>query len=234
MGWKDAAEVVTVRRGQAQRVSVRLTPASLRGSFRSRPEGADVILFAGGQEQRLSQKTPLSVDLLPHTRYVVTFEKAGFGTVTQSVQSEESDVEVAVVLEKTAAPRAMRARVEAEAEEFVPSDRNDFTAVREASQPSVTIERVEVPKNPSEDGLAGEAGEGILAIQAKPPCRIFVDDDDTGLTTPQRRLRLPIGTHRITLVNDEHAIRDTFRVRIRPGQVTRQIRDLTDQIREPL
>ncbi len=236
-GYKDVEETVTVRLGQAQRVSLKLVPASLRGNFKSTPIGADVILFADGKEQRLGA-TPVSVDLEPNTTYLVSFEKPGFTTVTQPLQAEEADLELAVTLEKTATPprpvQARTPRVEADAEDFVPSDRADFADVREAMErPTAPVREQPTPTPPAvdDDSIDDEAGEGTLAIQAKPPCRILVDNVDTGRTTPQRSLRLSAGTHRITLVNDEYGIRDSFRVKIRAGQVSRQIRDLTDQIR---
>jgi hypothetical protein len=73
--------------------------------------------------------------------------------------------------------------------------------------------------------------DGTLAISAKPPCRILVDDVDTGLTTPQRALRLPAGRHEITLVNDEFEIRDVSTIDVDAGGALRLVRDLSARIR---
>jgi hypothetical protein len=46
---------------------------------------------------------------------------------------------------------------------------------------------------------------------------VLVDGKPRG-TTPLRRLRLPAGTHRVTLVNDELGYRKSFPVAVKPGR----------------
>ncbi len=77
----------------------------------------------------------------------------------------------------------------------------------------------------------GSGDPGVLMLGAKPPCDIFIDGKKTGLKTPQRVLRLPPGRHKITLINREHKLRDSFRVSIQSGKKTRIIRDMTSKIR---
>lgn len=79
---------------------------------------------------------------------------------------------------------------------------------------------------------AATAGDpGVLMLAAKPPCQIHIDGNKTGLTTPQRLLRLSPGGHRITLTNREHQIRDSFKVSIVSGKKTRIVRDNTSKIK---
>lgn len=84
------------------------------------------------------------------------------------------------------------------------------------------------------DGIAprtfGSGDPGVLMLGAKPPCDIFIDGKKTGLKTPQRVLRLPPGKHKITLINQEHKLRDSFRVSIQSGKKTRIVRDMTSKI----
>ncbi|MCP4444659.1 MAG: hypothetical protein GY811_04840 [Myxococcales bacterium] len=80
-------------------------------------------------------------------------------------------------------------------------------------------------------GKSGNGDPGVLMLGAKPPCDIFIDGKKTGLKTPQRVLRLPPGKHKITLMNQEHRIRESFRVSIQSGQKTRVMRDMTSRIR---
>jgi hypothetical protein len=68
-------------------------------------------------------------------------------------------------------------------------------------------------------------------LAAKPPCAIRIDGKTTGLTTPQRVLKLAPGKHRITLTNQQHQIKDSFRVSIVSGQKTRIVRDNTSKIK---
>lgn len=74
------------------------------------------------------------------------------------------------------------------------------------------------------------AGLGTLQVGSKPPCHIVIDGRDTGLTTPQRSIRLRPGRHRIGLENVDHGIDERLVVRIRDGRTTKVIRDLTDHL----
>lgn len=81
-------------------------------------------------------------------------------------------------------------------------------------------------------GAAATASDpGVLMLAAKPPCQIKIDGKTTGLTTPQRVLKLSPGKHRVTLTNREHRIRDSFKVSIVSGQKTRIVRDNTSKIK---
>jgi hypothetical protein len=73
--------------------------------------------------------------------------------------------------------------------------------------------------------------KGVLMIASKPPCRILINDRDTGLTTPQRDIQLIKGRHKVTLVNREHGIESTLSVNIHPGKRVRVVRDLTDRMK---
>ena len=63
-------------------------------------------------------------------------------------------------------------------------------------------------------------------VSSKPPCQIFVDGHDTGLSTPQRSLPLSAGTHKITLVNKQESVMKTVSVAITADQSTKLIQDL--------
>jgi hypothetical protein len=63
-------------------------------------------------------------------------------------------------------------------------------------------------------------------ISSKPPCEIYVDGAPTGLTTPQRAIKLSAGKHKITLVNAAEKIKKTIAVEIVADQPTKVIQDL--------
>lgn len=67
-------------------------------------------------------------------------------------------------------------------------------------------------------------GEGLVAIDSTPPSHIVIDGRDTGLSTPQE-LRLPVGVHRVTLVDDAHRLEDHSDVDVgaTPVSVTRDL-----------
>jgi len=71
-----------------------------------------------------------------------------------------------------------------------------------------------------------------LMIGSKPPCRIFVDGQDTGLTTPQRDVRVRAGRRTITLRNDELGVEHSSTVNVIGGRKAKLIRDLTAQLAE--
>ena len=74
------------------------------------------------------------------------------------------------------------------------------------------------------------AAMGTLQLGAKPQCKIYIDGKDTGLSTPQRTLEVKAGTRKITLVNNEFGIRETFSVEIKPGTTEKVIKDFSDKI----
>lgn len=71
---------------------------------------------------------------------------------------------------------------------------------------------------------------GTLLLGAKPPCQIIIDGKKTGLTTPQRSIRLSEGKHQVVLVNQEHGLRKSFKVNIKSGRKTRAIVDLSKKL----
>ncbi len=77
----------------------------------------------------------------------------------------------------------------------------------------------------------GTADPGVLMLAAKPPCGITIDGKDTGLMTPQRVLHLSPGTHKVTLVNVEHDLRESFQVSIKSGAKTKVIRDMSSKLK---
>lgn len=80
-------------------------------------------------------------------------------------------------------------------------------------------------------GTSTTGDPGVLMLAAKPPCDILIDGKNTGLKTPQRVLRLPPGKHKVTLINEEHDLRDSFRVSIQSGKKTRIVRDMTSKLK---
>jgi hypothetical protein len=83
---------------------------------------------------------------------------------------------------------------------------------------------------PKKEKTVASGGDGTLMIGAKPPCQIIIDGRNTGLTTPQRALDLSAGKHKVTLVNKEHGIKESFTVSIKAGQSTRVVKDLTSKM----
>ncbi len=71
---------------------------------------------------------------------------------------------------------------------------------------------------------------GTLMIGSKPPCKIFIDGKNTGLTTPQRAIKVKAGKHRVTLINKQHGIKVTATVTVKAGQTKRVIKDMSSRL----
>jgi hypothetical protein len=74
------------------------------------------------------------------------------------------------------------------------------------------------------------AGEGTLSLGAKPPCEIFIDGKSTGLRTPQREIILSSGKHKVTLLNNEFGIKESFTVDIRADETVKMVKDFSDRL----
>jgi hypothetical protein len=98
-----------------------------------------------------------------------------------------------------------------------------------AAKPAPRVARAEPVR--ARPIAARPTGSGTLMLGAKPPCDIFIDGKKTGLKTPQRALAVSPGTHRITLVNREHRITETFSVDVKAGASTKIVKDLTGRMK---
>src|SRR5262249_20526192 len=88
------------------------------------------------------------------------------------------------------------------------------------------------PSEPASDDAAEarSKGQGVLVLGSKPPCDIAIDGNTTGLHTPQKDIKLPVGRHRITLSNAEFGINETFTVDIKADTPEKLIKDYSDRL----
>jgi hypothetical protein len=87
-------------------------------------------------------------------------------------------------------------------------------------------ERKPAPAKPEKAKQEREE-EGYLVASTTPWAKVLVDGEDTGRVTPivpRSKLALPPGPHEITFVVGEE--RFSYRIRVRPGRVTRLIKTL--------
>jgi hypothetical protein len=95
--------------------------------------------------------------------------------------------------------------------------------------PPPTAPKPEKPEKAVVEKPAAPAGDGFLRIGSKPWTNIAIDGKDTGLHTPQTKIKLPAGTHRVTLTNPQFNIKETFSVEIKPNETETAIKDLRPQ-----
>ena len=67
--------------------------------------------------------------------------------------------------------------------------------------------------------LGGDTG--FLSVVSTPPAKVFVDDKDTGLTTPVVKKELPAGPHRLTLVSADGSVKRSLGFTINAGKETK-------------
>jgi hypothetical protein len=228
-GFFSKTEGITVVAGQAPVVRIELDPIEVRGRFTSEPPGATVSLVSAGSEApEALGATPVEHVLDPRVRYQAVFEKPGFETVrTDVIPGRDPELPVHASLVATRAGdqvAAARPGVPVRAQEAQPRRPAPPERPKEQRRDRPKEQGASAPVEPA----AGKTG--VLMLGSKPPCRIFIDGQDTSKTTPQRSLTLPAGRHTIKLVNRDHGIEETFPVTITPGETTRVIKDMSDRI----
>ncbi|HEU5058681.1 MAG TPA: protein kinase [Kofleriaceae bacterium] len=243
-GFFNKTQTVRVTRGQAERVVIQLDAMEVVGKFTSQPPGAKVTLLVDGDKKVLGS-TPVDFKLDPRKRYEAVFKKDGYVQVTRAIaMTGAQEVPVEVVLEKGSGPGKRVAAVEEPspvpdlslisgggARKAAPEPKKDSKKAEPRKADAAVPAPAESPE-PKEDATADEDGFGMLGISAKPPCRIFIDGRDTGQKTPQVGIKLKAGKHRVTLVNNEFGIKESFTVKITAGETEKAFKDLMDQVPE--
>lgn len=222
-GFFSKHETHTVVRGVAERVVIKLDAMDITGTFKAEPAGTTVMLISDGISQDLGL-APAEHVLDPRKRYEVLFKKDGYLSVTKPLEiTSNPQVRVSAILERGRTARSSTARVAA-------VTRPEPVSVAPVTLPEVTAPKKEEPA-PKKDVVKTTApAVGTLLLGAKPACQIFIDGRDTGKKTPQRNLSLAVGQHRITLLNNEFGIKESFTVKIKSGEATKSIKNFMDQV----
>ncbi|MCP4446000.1 MAG: protein kinase [Myxococcales bacterium] len=224
-GYFSKSEKVTIIQDKADRVEIKLVAMEITGTFVSQPAGAEVLLVADGESQSLGN-APAKATLDPRKRYEVIFKKDGFATVTKPVAiTGDSQFSVLETLSKA---RPSSKPVPSNLKPSHSGAGNGGAAVAVAP-PWIRVEKPAPPK-PRTPKPVVDSATGMLMLNAKPPCKIFIDGRDIGKMTPQRSIKLSAGKHRITLLNNELGIKESFNVKISADKPTKAFKDFTDQI----
>jgi hypothetical protein len=233
-GFLSQTQKVEVVAGKADRVDIKLEPIQgIQGLFESTPPGATVSLIVDGKRQPLGD-SPAKAPLDPRITYQVLFEKAGYVSVNRPVViSGALEERINVVLEKAGTvgtadpPKTDPPRTNPPKTDPPKTNppKTDPPKIVKTDPPKVDPPKVDPPKvDPP------RIGTGTLMLGSKPSCEIYVDGATTGLYTPQPSLKLRAGPHKITLINNEFGIRDSFNVEISPDKPTKMIKDYSDKL----
>lgn len=252
-GFMSQSQNVTVVAGQAPKVKIELPVMEITGVFQSDPPGASIFLITDG-ERKLLGPSPATHRLDPRKQYSVLFEMPGYVSTNRPISLSGLEREsITVVLERATGAEpsgeldARPLPPDATPPAVAPTPPVAATPPKSTpSRPAQPAPRPTPPKTqprppttpkaqpPDEAPDPGEVSEGTLLLSAKPPCQILIDGKATGLTTPQRELLLSVGSHRITLVNEEYSINETFTVQIKADVPAKVIKDYSDRLsKEP-
>ncbi|HUQ02660.1 MAG TPA: hypothetical protein VM261_09210 [Kofleriaceae bacterium] len=206
-------------------------PATLAVELDSEPSGATVLLVDGATTITLGS-TPLSHELDASRSYELMFTMSGHKSALVTVDPAKSQrVNVDLTSSKaTSAPRAAEVVAVEPAVAAEPAVAKSKAKPKAAAKPAAKPARV-ARIDPPRPAAGGGGKGGVLAIGSKPPCDIFVDGKATRLKTPQRELKLSPGPHKITLVNKDHKITETFTVDVKAGAPTKVVKDLTKRMK---
>lgn len=213
----DAAATAAVAASPAPVMArPRIDPAKLVDvRIDSDPSGATVMLVDRGKTTFLGT-TPMSAALDASRKYELVFSRERRATVTETLDPA-TQKRVSVKLRRA----SKKARAAAAKSEPAPKPAEVVEApkpVRKSSRNTIDTATLAEPK-------AAAKLEGTLKISTKPPCEIVIDGKHTGLTTPQRAISLPVGAHKVTLVNGEAGIKKTISVKIAADKPTTVIQD---------
>ncbi|MBT8493129.1 MAG: protein kinase [Deltaproteobacteria bacterium] len=252
-GYFNQVQTIEVEAGEAPRMTIELDGVPSQVAIKSAPEGAIATLIGpDGSRQELGE-TPTEAKVDLGKGYKVELSKAGFelatveleagetevlGTLSEAKEAEKDEVAEVTGAKRDADEPATRRRAERrERRRDKRMSRDDeATAALEKAETKRT-KKVEPKKpEPTKDvakpaPAAPSSAKGTLLLGSKPPCEIYINGKRTGLKTPQRKISLPEGKHKVVLVNNEHGIKDSFFVKIAGGKQTKVIRNLTEQMK---
>ncbi|HEX3760296.1 MAG TPA: serine/threonine-protein kinase [Kofleriaceae bacterium] len=219
-GFLSQLQQVSVELGKAPKVEIALQPIpGITGVFESTPPGATVSLIIDGKREAVGP-APARAPLDPRNAYQVLFERPGYVSVNRPIAfSGALEEHVVVNLEKVSSSTPP------------PPAPPPPSPPSHASAPDPRPRRTGESSAPAaDDGDVKGKAQGVLVLGSKPPCDIAIDGSTTGLHTPQKEIKLPVGRHRITLTNAEFGINETFTVDIKADAPEKLIKDYSDRL----
>ncbi|MCC6746419.1 MAG: serine/threonine protein kinase [Deltaproteobacteria bacterium] len=227
------------------RLSVKLLPPKVAVKLDSEPKG-EAFLERDGQRERLG-RTPVQINLSPKYAYRAVVKREGYKEWAGAVEFDgDAPVKLLAKLEKEGAtatakeeppPRPVAStpkqppKPKPEPHVAVKPSREGTTKLRSPGRkpgssrtvkPSTPTKVASTPTPPPTN--PEPAGMGTLKVNSNPWTQIVIDGKDTGLTTPQGKIPLAAGKHKIQLKNPKFNIDESFTVVIKPDQPTKLVK----------
>ena len=215
-------------------VAVELRPAQVALVLSSTPNRSDYkILDAENDDEIASGRTPDTIEELDaRLTYRVVVERNRYEDWEETFEpgmEREVEMEAELEREETAV---------ADASAGSSPRRSDGGSARQAPEPTPRRTRPQPEPEPEPEPARAEprptptpdppaepepAGTGTLTVASRPVARVYINDRDTGHHTPLRDFELPVGSHKVVLVNDEFNLNKTYYVDIEAGAEERII-----------
>jgi hypothetical protein len=249
-GFMSQNQPITVESGKSPKIEIVLQPLDISGVFDSTPSGATVSLIVDGKREQVGP-SPAKVKLDPRKTYQVLFEKPGYVSINKPIIFGGSAEEKIVVNLEKAGPAGpdttggtpitqpahpttgtTGTHVATTAVTHPDTTKPDTTKpdTTHITKPDVTKPDTTKPDTTKPDTAVATKGEGTLLLGSKPPCDVFIDGSSSGFQTPHKFTGLPAGKHKITLVNNDFSIKESFTVDIKADGVEKQIKDYSDRL----
>ncbi len=258
-GFMSVTQDVEVKAGESTEVVIELQTIDVVASFESTPPGAKVSLLVSGKRIEVGP-TPTQYKIDPRERYDVVFEKDGYVSQTRPLTLSGSPEEKVVINLERAQVASIKSGGDKTGGGGDKTGGGGGSGDKVAGGGGGSGDKVAGGGGGSGDKVAGGGGgsgdkvagggggsgdkvaggggggggaakgEGTLSLGAKPPCEIFIDGRNTGLKTPQREIKLPAGKHKITLLNNEFGIKESFPIEIKANETAKMVKDFSDRL----
>jgi len=229
-------------------VRAELKPAEVKARIQSEQPHAKVYLIEGGIRTTVGE-TPLQVTLNPTRSYTLALARAGYRESTQEVHFDGSceltalaklerinagasggDGSGSAAAQTVAAPTeppspTAKEASEGESREARPPHERLASASRAPKPPAASP--ADVPEDggaESRDKPALVKSTGFLKVGARPWMKITIDGQDYG-STPNPKIQLAPGRHKLTLSNPQFDVNFSQTIEIRPNEPTTVIKN---------
>lgn len=216
-GYIDDKREVEVESGKIAALEVQLRPKTVALSLTSTPDRSDFVIFERDSGKKVaSGKTPETIkDLDSQKAYRVTIERRTF-------ENWEKIFEPGAQPNATMSAQLERSVPEPVATNTAPKPAPTNTKPVKTPTPAKAPDQAPAPK-PAVAKVEEPTGTGLLSIASRPAARIYINDKDTGLYTPQIDYKIKSGNHKIGLVNPDFGLNKTYYVDVKPGESKRVI-----------
>ncbi|MCA9671520.1 MAG: PEGA domain-containing protein [Myxococcales bacterium] len=208
-----------IKPDQTLKLSFKLLPLEVAVKITSEPNGEAYVVRDGNRE-RLG-RTPIDVKLNPKNSYQVVVKRDGYDEWQTDVRFDgDQPVEIKAKLERKG--RSSKPPINKPPTKTTIKKPPVIVKKPPIKKPPVIVKKPPIKKPPAKKLITGI---GTLRIASRPSTSISIDGRDTGLFTPQLRIPLPSGKHRVRLRNAKFNVDKTFTVFIRPKQATKLIKN---------